>query len=195
MINWDMAQDENAMGAELAEPIVDIFRTLQRLPINPTTDIGLLGHIQTMNFLVQKLNKGQWLNPVVPSAVQQEPERKGHFVLVQRNEDKSEIWKDEKSGLIWGDKLPKSISQHKAGTACKKLAKIDGKSWRLPTKEEFEEAEVHGIRSALPNMSYEFWSSSLDASYSRYAWSLNGRSGTVNRWDRNGLSSVRCVIP
>jgi len=194
MINWDMAQDENAMGAELAEPIVDIFRTLQRLPINPTTDIGLLAHIQTMNFLVQKLNKGQWLNPVVPSAVQQELERKGHFVLIQRKKDNSEIWKDEKSELIWGDRLSKNMNHDHAKNACTGLPNFDGKSWRLPTKEEFESADTNGIRSALPNMNYTFWSSSVHASGPDYVWLFDGDDGDLDvDYRRNYVGSVRCV--
>jgi len=203
MINWDMAQDENAMGAELAEPIVDIFRTLQRLPLNPKTDIGLLAHIQTMNFLVQKLNKGQWLNPVVlvpvsvsvsANVVKEEIKRKDHFVLVQRNSDRSEIWKDEKSGLIWGDKLPKNMNHVDAKNACTGLPNFDGKSWRLPTKEEFESANTNGIRSALPNMNYTFWSSSVHAFYPNSAWLFNGYSGDLYYYNRHySGGSVRCV--
>jgi len=65
---------------------------------------------------------------------------KGNYILITRTHEHREIFKDNMSGLIWGDRLPFTETHAKAGAACDGLPKIDEKSWSLPTKEEFETA-------------------------------------------------------
>ena len=55
MVNWDLAQDPRASDPKNAEIIVDIYKTLQRLPKKPHAEADLLPHIKTMNFLIEKL--------------------------------------------------------------------------------------------------------------------------------------------
>ena len=90
------------------------------------------------------------------------------------------------------------MTHYNAEKACKadlaEVAKISEVAWRLPSKEEYEEAEKNGIRKALPNMNYWFWSSSVHRSYSDVAWLFSGGSGvTYVDYRGNYDVSVRCV--
>lgn len=61
-------------------------------------------------------------------------------------------WSDDTTGLIWGAVVKESINWDDA------MAKYGDK---LPTKEEFETAEKHGIRGVIKAMNdFWFWSSS-----------------------------------
>ncbi len=124
------------------------------------------------------------------------------FVLVTRSKDFKEVHKEVSTGLFWSDRLPKTMNHYSAEKACnsslKEVAGISGVTWRLPSKEEYEQAEKNGIRKALPNMSYWFWSSSVHRNNSDYAWLFNGYDGFVDyyyRSDGNDYDyySVRCV--
>lgn len=121
------------------------------------------------------------------------------FVLVTRTKEFKEVHKEISTGLLWGDRLPSTMTHYAAEKACKAdLAEVAGinnsGAWRLPSKEEYEEAEKNGIRKALPNMNYWFWSSSEHRSYSDVAWLFSGGNGGAD-YDvgRNYDVSVRCV--
>ena len=123
---------------------------------------------------------------------------KAGFVLVTRTKDFKEVHKETKTGLLWGDRLPSTMNHYNAEKVCKadlaEVAKISEVTWRLPSKEEYEEAEKNGIRKALPNMNYWFWSSSVHRSYSDGAWLFNGGFGLTYVDYRNSDDySVRCV--
>lgn len=82
-------------------------------------------------------------------------------------------WIDELSGLEWEKEFKTNISQYDA----EQWAKEKGK--RLPTQEEFMEAEKHGIRE-LQNMDWEgywFWSSTAYPGNSDYAYVFYGYNG------------------
>jgi hypothetical protein len=127
---------------------------------------------------------------------QSDSEKEG-FVLVTRTKELKEVYKELKTDLLWSDRLPKTMDHFSAEKACnsslKEVAGIN-KSWRLPSKEEYEQAEISGIRQALPNMNYWVWSSSLRNVIQDSAWLFDGSSGGdyyVNRKYNKG--SVRCV--
>jgi hypothetical protein len=78
------------------------------------------------------------------------------------------------------------MTHYEAQSACNdQLAVIGIKaSWRLPTKEEFEEAEKNGVRSSLPNINRWFWSSLVHGNVSEVAWLFGGSNGsTVSGFD------------
>ena len=123
----------------------------------------------------------------------------GSFVLVTRTKEFKEVKKDTKSGLLWGDRLPTTMNNYDAMKACKAdLAEVGGVvsgTWRLPTMEEYIEANINGIKSALPNMNSLWWSSSVDRSSDEIAWLFDDINGEVYdgfRDDDDGYS-VRCV--
>src|SRR5690606_37115440 len=90
-----------------------------------------------------------------------------------------EVWKDSKSGLLWGDALDKRYSYYNAialdskgkvisESACKSddgkasSANIGEKTFGVPSRAEFFEAEKNGLREVVPNMRDRwFWSYSI----------------------------------
>lgn len=98
---------------------------------------------------------------------------------------------DTKTGLIWDIEFKTGLNHDEALD----YAKAQGK--RLPTKEEFEEAEKNGIRD-VPELcwdGYFFWSSTLHHDPS-YAYVFNGYVGYIDfgyRVFRYGSDALRCV--
>jgi hypothetical protein len=128
----------------------------------------------------------------------QETSSKGNFVLVSRSKDFKEVHKDTKSGLLWSDRLASKMTHYDAQKACKadlkEVAGVQG-SWRLPSIDEYNTAESNGVSSALPNMNYWFWSSSVHQSDAKFAWVFGGDDGVVFDGFRYDDVSVRCVAP
>ena len=119
----------------------------------------------------------------------------GNYALVARTEEGHEVYKDLVSGIIWSDRLIITMNHDQAEKVCgSNLNEVAGinVSWRLPTKEEYEEAEKKGIRKALPNMDDWFWSSSIHKHGG--AWLFNGLYGKTDYRPRHFDNvSVRCV--
>ncbi len=128
----------------------------------------------------------------------QESSSKGEFILVTRTKEFKEIHKDRRSGLLWGDRLPSDMSHSNSKKACNsslsEVIYIIGTAWRLPTKEDYKEAELDGIRKALPNMRYYFWLTDDSGNLGR--WLFSGHNGSIaNDLSRYNTYSVRCVAP
>jgi len=137
--------------------------------------------------------------------------------LVSRKRDPKsgefkEVWKDSKSGLLWGDAQDKRYMHYNAialdsnnnvisETACKSdegkaaNAQIGEKAFGLPTKQEFGQAEKNGVREVVPNMRGRwFWSASVHPAHSYYAFGFLGDFGVVDLGSRDlSFDSVRCV--
>lgn len=123
----------------------------------------------------------------------------GNYALVARTEGGNEVYKDLVSGLIWSDPLTITMNYSQAQKICgpnlNEVAGIKNTTWRLPSKEEYEEAEKNGIRKALPNMNdWWFWSSTQHHRFSTDAWLFNGLYGNTDYRNMNFDNvSVRCV--
>lgn len=65
--------------------------------------------------------------------------------------------------------------------------------WRLPTKTDYMQADIDGIRFVLPNMNNAFWSASVYSSTRDYAWVFSGYDGVMYYEFRISLNGVRCV--
>ena len=118
------------------------------------------------------------------------------FVLVTKSKDLQEVYMEVSTGLLWSDRLPETLTYHKALKACNdlnKVAGISGVTWRLPKIKEYKEAEKNGIRRALPNMNYKFWASSMDSFTYSYAWLFRRDGGYTATYYLNNNFSVRCV--
>jgi hypothetical protein len=122
---------------------------------------------------------------------------KWNFALVARTEKGHEVYKDLHSGLIWSDRLPSTMNHNDALKVCKadlpEVGGISGLSWRLPSIEEYKDAENKWIRSALPNMNFLWWSSSFGSFVKVVGMLFNGSNGVVYYGDRDVNYSVRCV--
>lgn len=128
---------------------------------------------------------------------------KDGFVLVTRDEKGIEIYKDTKSGLVWGDRIATDFNHYGSQRACqdhpeKELLK--DLKWRLPTVKEFEVAASHGMKTLLPHMNHYFWTSTPVKKKSRrrraipaqvFLW--DGMGDTTDAGDLKDGASVRCV--
>lgn len=61
------------------------------------------------------------------------------------------------------------------------LVASNGVIWKLPSRNDFLQAEVNGMRKVLPNMDYGFWSSSSVSGSRRYGWGFGGDGGFLLR--------------
>lgn len=88
---------------------------------------------------------------------------KDGFILVSRSETGVEIYKDAKSGLIWSDRIKTDFNHYGSAKACNdgspEITLFKELNWRLPTIREFEDSGFNGMKTALPNMSHWFWTS------------------------------------
>jgi len=69
--------------------------------------------------------------------------------------------------------------------------------WRLPSRYDYEAADLNGIRFVVPGMSdiggsYE-WTSTLNGGDSSYAWGFQGSTGALLPGLRNTSLLIRCV--
>jgi hypothetical protein len=120
------------------------------------------------------------------------------FILVTRTEKLKEVYQEISTGFLWSDRLDLITSHYRAQKACSAdLDEMGGLSelkWKLPSREEFQQAERNGIRLALPNMQTYFWSSTTrDNNNSDFAWLFNGGTGDVVVFGRTVSVSVRCI--
>lgn len=96
-----------------------------------------------------------------------------------------EYWKDETSGLLWKDK-------DENGTYTFDSA-VDRFGSLLPTKDEWEIAELHGLREVIGIKNYYFWSASVNANNHLNAWFFYGAIGVLYNTFRYFKYSVLCV--
>ena len=216
IVNWDLSRDDGAL--EYADLIFDIYNSLTNMDENPSQDdLSSLFAIRRLNIHVNDLRK---LDPTIVTATSYEKvpcglkgsvseriqncsflsiQEKNGFFLVTRTEEFKEIHKDTKTGLLWGDRLPSKMDHYHAEKAChsslKEVAGISGVTWRLPSIDEYKEAEKNGIRQAVPNMDrYIFWSSSKRQKNDDAAWLFNSDTGPFYKSKRYRSDySVRCV--
>lgn len=133
-------------------------------------------------------------------------ETKENFVLVARSESGLEIYKDTKNGLIWSDRISVDYNHYGSAKACAgdvpELELFKDLKWRLPTVREFEDSADHGMKTALPRMTYWFWTATpvKQKRYGRrrraapaqsFLWDGMAQKSDVG--DLKDAASVRCV--
>ncbi len=131
---------------------------------------------------------------------------KGEFVLVARNAAGVEVFKDLKSGLLWGDRVTSDFNHYGSQKACDgtipEAEILKEIKWRLPTVREFEESAIHGMKTSLSRMFYTYWTSTpvKNRSKSRrrratpsQAFLWDGDAQKTDVADIKDAASVRCV--
>lgn len=130
---------------------------------------------------------------------------KGNFVLVTLTEKGSEFYKDTKSGLIWGHRIPSDFNHYGSYKACDQDVSgyegLPSMRWRLPSIKEFEVAATHGLKTSIPGSEHTYWSST-PVKRSR-SWRRRKEPAQVFLWDSTAertstgdlkeAASVRCV--
>ncbi len=183
---------------------------------------GLQGKISTRiadchsMFLSQNDSKGRVTWSLVTSVPEKSDSNK-------RFEPKKifQVWRDNISGLFWSDMLEDneswceaagrisekgicsndskiSLCEEKPGFLTpKKFAAKKGflshVKWRLPTKEDWESAEKHGVREVLPNLPRWFWAETDFARHVDFAWQFNAFDGFLSTDSIYYTHAVRCV--
>ncbi|MBA2403762.1 MAG: DUF1566 domain-containing protein [Bdellovibrionales bacterium] len=131
---------------------------------------------------------------------------KGTFALVAVSEKGMEIYKDVKSGLIWGGRIISDFNHYGSQKACADEVsgyQMSSLKWRLPTIKELEDAYMHGMKAAIPNTQYSFWSSTPVQTKKNRRRRRNAQPSQVYLWDGfeeradvgdlKDAASVRCV--
>lgn len=130
---------------------------------------------------------------------------KGNFVLLARDEKNNEVYKDLKSGLLWGNRITSDFNHYGSQRACSgenpESQILKDLKWRLPTIKEFEQVAAQGAKSNLPHMNHWFWTSTPVKSSKRkrrradparaYMW--DGVDEVSDTGDLKDGASVRCV--
>jgi len=108
------------------------------------------------------------------------------FELVERTRFGSEVWKDIKTGYLWGDKYPKILNHFTAWGHCQRgvtkdsRGNISGK-WKLPSKGDFNTAEAHGFRETFRDVGLKsYWTSNTKKGDFFRAYIFT--SGKVDTW-------------
>jgi hypothetical protein len=96
--------------------------------------------------------------------------KKNSFVLVTRVEEYDgesytykEIYKDKRTGSLWGEKIPVKVNQREASKLCESYVDRLNRNidWKLPSLAQFKRAHRHGLEEAMPKINEHFWTSSL----------------------------------
>lgn len=131
---------------------------------------------------------------------------KGNFSLVMKTESGLEVYKDTKSGLIWGDRIGYDFNHYGSQKSCgneNPEATLLPLKWRLPTIKEFEQSAANGLKAALPKLTYSFWTSSTASKGYRKTRRRKAMPASVFLWNAvdettetgslMDAGSVRCV--
>lgn len=103
------------------------------------------------------------LSGTIEERIKECDQTKGHFALILKTEVGIEVYKDMKTGIIWGDRIGYDFNHFGSQKACGYENPEAGPlplKWRLPTIKEFELAAAHGLKNSLPRITYSFWTSS-----------------------------------
>jgi hypothetical protein len=147
----------------------------------------------------------------------------GPWKLVANNQisplESSEIWLDTRTGLVWsdvvaagnwcqasGNKQTQAQTQVEDGIDC--AVERSGESfcanytmlnsdikWRLPTRNDFLQADINGLRLVLKKKSSTFWTSTLVSGIATrdQAWLYNDLKGTLSSDNMRNNHQIRCV--
>ncbi|MBP9682459.1 MAG: hypothetical protein KBD76_13720 [Bacteriovorax sp.] len=170
----------------------------------------------------------------------------GVWKLVTRTSTSKEVWRDERTGLLWGDNLgAKSWCEASGNTQTNatdgtgngdcdpanffnKSVCVEGGSlapaiagenwtsgtydnakgamgaissatspsvrWRLPTRNDWYQADINGIRFVLPNMAVSFWTASTHSLVRGSGITFSGHYGVAGSDSKfNPGPSIRCI--
>lgn len=132
---------------------------------------------------------------------------KGNFILVSRTVKGSEVYKDSKSGLIWGPRISYEFNHYGSSKACGDENPVSqifkDLVWRLPTLKEFEQGAANGIKSSLSDMGHWFWTSTPVGKTKKKYRRRKAAPTSVFMWDGTeevagtgslmDVGSVKCV--
>ena len=123
--------------------------------------------------------------------------------LVSRTRQGKDIWRDEKTGLIWSARFDKPVAWKAAEAVCDlaRNGNLDitanlAMGFRVPTDADFKTADLHGVGAVLPGIpKTNYWTANSDAQGLHIAvFSHEGyRYAYARTAAAKSLYSVRCV--
>lgn len=131
--------------------------------------------------------------------------------LVHRNINRYEVWIDLRTNMVWADASDgarwckaagntedrcKDDLDSAADRICKTVAGIDNVIWRLPTRNDFLQADLDGMRFVLPNNTERgFWTATINSASSTRtsAWTYRSEQGTLKSEPFSEVMAVRCI--
>jgi len=185
--------------------------------LRPTTACGATGTI------VQRIadcnSKNELLSTALAKAYGNGGE--GNWKLVVKTisgNAGSEVWLDMRTQMIWSDNLD-TANWCKASGNLENISNVDcmdqGQNeswcnddqfnqdakgllgdlvgWRLPTREDFLQADINGIRHVVKNNNFSFWTATSDSQNLEHAWTYHMRLGTLESAARDHAKNIRCI--
>lgn len=118
----------------------------------------------------------------------------GHFDIV------GDTVEDTATKLTWQRHVPEGKYTRTGGAEYCAELRLRGEGWRLPTVKELQTLiDESRARPAIDERAFpetpvaHFWSSSIVASFSMYAWTVNFADGTDLWFPHENEHHVRCV--
>lgn len=131
--------------------------------------------------------------------------------LVSRNASGHEVWMDMRTNMMWTDmssgsnwcraagnteEICKDLNLSSDNRVCKKIPGLNNISWRLPTRNDFLQADLDGIRYVLPrNVEEGYWTATVDSTsvLRDKAWVYKSEHGTLTTAAFSASRPVRCI--
>jgi hypothetical protein len=185
--------------------------------LRPTTACGTTGTV------AQRITDCNIKNGVLSTAVAKAYGNggEGNWKLVAKTVSGnagSEVWMDLRTQMLWSDNLETAHWCKASGNLenignldCSALAqneawcnddqfKLDAKGllgnlvhWRLPTREDFLQADINGLRHVVKNNNFAFWSATSDSQNLKHAWTYHMHLGTLESVARDHTKNIRCI--
>lgn len=130
-----------------------------------------------------------------------------NWKLVSLADDK-EIWVDLRTGMLWSDVINTqadwcSASGNNEGVCktnspamiCNSMVTFGNIKWRLPTRNDYLQADINGLRSVVKPSKTEtaFWAATIDSSNMDRAWTYDLNRGMLGTAGLEALRQVRCI--
>ena len=209
--NPDIRFDDDGRDGKNVSSRTDLTR--------PSVECGLIA----AETLAQKITDCATKNPLMATWDGKDHGNAGESTwnlvsLVDTELGKAEIWYDQRTQMIWSDIVAKEVNWCQAagsdlppsdnvGINCLALSKgqnlcgdlnlaeLPKVSWRLPTRNDFLQGDLDGLRFVLNNANTSTWTAtvSADATARTKAWTYNMSSGNLMAEEMNLLRPFRCI--
>lgn len=170
----------------------------------PTIDCGMAANIS----ITQRVENCTELNPTTGNWDGTTHGAAGESVwrLVARS-GTSELWLDTRTGHLWSDTIVASGWCNASGANCQgttvvpvcagaTIMGLTGITWRLPTRNDYLQADLDGLRFVLkPDGGTGFWTATVDSlsATRNAAWVYQQTQGTLEKVSFTTDKNVRCI--
>jgi len=183
----------------------------------PVAECGLDASLKTMpqrlrDCATKNPNQSEWKGVANATAGE------GTWKLVARALDNQEIWLDETTGFMWSYVITTTSNWCQAagntqgpiregGLDCSQLhdsiTRCEGAAllgipaseiaWRLPSRNDYLQADLNGARFVLPRSNVAVWTATVSSADRESAWSIVPQSGLLSAQTRSTTMGVRCL--